>query len=249
MFSCLDAETTAQNLTVGMELSYPPFETIDTEGNPKGISVELAYKLGDYLHRPVVIENIPFIGLIPSLKNGRLDLILSSLSVTPDRQKVIDYSIPYLETGLCLLVPIYSSVSTIAELDVPGRRVVVKQGTTGEVYAKNHLKQAKILILDTESSCVMEVVQGKADAFIYDQFSIFTQWQKNKKTTKALLDPFYKEYWAMGIKKGNGELVKEVNAFITQIRKNGDLKKLAEKYLPEQHKEFKAMGIPFFDEF
>jgi polar amino acid transport system substrate-binding protein len=86
-------------LIVGMELSYPPFETFDEQGKPSGVSVDLASALGKYLHRDIKIENIPFVGLIPSLKTGKIDLILSSMTVTAEREKSIDFSDPYLSTG------------------------------------------------------------------------------------------------------------------------------------------------------
>jgi polar amino acid transport system substrate-binding protein len=222
----------AEPLKIGMELSYPPFETIDTEGQPAGFSVELAKALGAYLKRPIVIENIPFVGLIPSLKTGKIDLILSSLTVTPDREKAINFSDPYLETGLSLLLRIDSTISGIEELNTPGRIVAVKQGTTGEVYAKKEMTQAKVLILDKEASCVLEVIQGKVDAFIYDEFSIYTNWQKNKETTKPILKPFYKENWAMGLRKGDKKLLDEVNCFLEQFRKKNGIDKLTEKFFP-----------------
>lgn len=242
----VEAQTISSPLVVGMELAYPPFETIDTQGNPKGISVELAYALGRYLDRPVSIENIPFIGLIPSLKIGRIDLIISSLTITPLREKVIDFSDPYIETGLALLIGMQSDLESIDQADQPQRVLVVKQGTTGEVYAKSHIKQAKVLILDRESACVLEVIQGKADAFIYDQMSIFTNWQKNRQATRANLQPFHKEYWAIGIRKGNEALKTQVNSFLAEFKKQKGFQRLADEFLPEQEKAFKQMGIPFF---
>ena len=86
-----------------MDLSYPPFETIDAQGNPAGISIDLARALGESLHRPMKIENIPFTGLIPSLLTGKIDLILSSMTDTPEREKTITFSDPYLSIGLAVL--------------------------------------------------------------------------------------------------------------------------------------------------
>lgn len=236
----------AKPLVVGMELSYPPFEMISRTGEPEGISVEMAQELALWLKRPLKIENIPFVGLIPSLKTEKIDLIISSLSITPQRRKAIDFSEPYLENGLCLLVNINSPVNSIEDLNHSGMRVVVKQGTSGEVYAHNFLKEVKVLVLDTESACVLEVVQQKADAFIYDQFSVFTQWQRNQGTTRALLTPFHKEYWAIGVRKGDEALLKQINAFLEEFKKKKEFERLGEKYLPEHKKAFKEKGIPFF---
>src|SRR4051812_2995202 len=85
-------------LTIGMELNYPPFEMVDTNGKPAGISVEIADALGKFLHRPVQIENIPFDALIPALKTAKIDLILSSMTETPERAQSLDFSEPYLRT-------------------------------------------------------------------------------------------------------------------------------------------------------
>lgn len=239
-------EAEAKDLIVGMELSYPPFETIDQNGNPSGISVDMAKSLGDYLGRKVVIQNIPFVGLIPSLKSGKIDMIISSLTMTPQREEAIDFSEPYLKIGLSLLISKNSTLRSIEDADQPGRVIVVKQGTTGEVYAHSQLKQAKVLVLDKEASCVLEVVQGKADAFIYDQFSIYTNWQKNLKTTRANLKPFKIESWAIGIKKGNTDLLDEVNHFLTYFREKNGFNELSERYLKDQREAFKKLNIPFY---
>src|ERR1044071_8297222 len=94
----------ADPLRVGMELGYPPFEMRNQKGEPEGVSVDLARALGEALSRPVQIENLPFDGLIPSLRTGKIDLILSSMTATEERSRAIAFSEPYLRTGLCLLV-------------------------------------------------------------------------------------------------------------------------------------------------
>jgi polar amino acid transport system substrate-binding protein len=91
-------------LKIGMELAYPPFEMEDPNGNPTGVSPDLARALAEYLHEPLAIENIPFSGLIPALKTGKIDAVISSMTETPERAQSIDFSDPYLTTGLCLLV-------------------------------------------------------------------------------------------------------------------------------------------------
>lgn len=234
-----------QPLRVGMELSYPPFEMTDERGNPSGISVEMAMALGEYLGRPVVIENTPFQGLIPALRTGKIDVILSSMTRTEERARAIDFSDPYLTTGLTLLVAADSDIEQVDDLNQRGRRVAVKQGTTGHIYASSHLDQARLLLLDREAFAVLEVSQGKADAFIYDQMSIFKHWQRNADTTRALLDPFQVEYWAMGVRKGNDTLLEQINEFIEEFRESGGFERLGDKYLSEQKEAFAALGYPF----
>src|SRR5687767_12993475 len=82
----------APELKVGMELAYPPFEMTDKQGTPDGISVGIAKALAAYLKKPVKIENMSFDGLIPALKTGSIDLVISSLTVNDERKKSIDFS-------------------------------------------------------------------------------------------------------------------------------------------------------------
>jgi polar amino acid transport system substrate-binding protein len=233
-------------LIVGMELAYPPFEMTDTAGKPAGISVDLATDLAKSLGRPVVIQNTAFDGLIPALKTGKIDLVISSMTATAERAKSIDFSDAYLSTGLCLLLKKDSGAKGIADLDRAGIKVAVKKGTTGHIYATNNLKKAQILVLDKESAAVLEVSQGKADAFIYDQMSTFQNWQRHKTTTRAVLEPFQQESWAIGIRKGNDELKNKVNAFIREYRAKGGFEQLGDRHLKEMKGEFKQLGYRFF---
>jgi polar amino acid transport system substrate-binding protein len=236
----------AQELVVGMDLSYPPFETIDESGKPAGISVELAQALAEALGRPLRIENIQFVGLIPSLQNGHIDCIISSMTDTPERRQSIAFSDPYLSIGLALLVAAQSDIKSPSELDRAGHTVVVRQGTTGELWARAHLKEAKVLSVEKENAAVLEVIQNKADAFIYDQMSVWKNWKQNPEATRALLAPLQKEHWAVGVKRENDDLRLEINDFLKQFRTNGGFDKLGERYLAEQKEAFRQENIPFY---
>ncbi len=240
------AEDSAKPLIIGMELNYPPFEMTDAAGNPSGVGVDMAHALGEYLHRPIQIENMPFEGLIPALKTGRIDLIISSMTATDERRKSIDFSDPYLSTGLSILVKKDSPIKSIADVDKPGVIVVLKTGTTSAIYAHDHFKNATVLPLEQDTACALEVVQGKADAFIYDQMSIYQFAKKHPDTTRGLLEPFQHESWAIGIRKGNVELEKQVNAFLADFKAKKGFDALGDKYLKEDKEAFKQMGFPFY---
>jgi polar amino acid transport system substrate-binding protein len=240
------AAEAAKPLIVGMELAYPPFEMTDRNGKPAGVSVDLATDLAKSLGRPLVIQNMAFDGLIPALKTGKVDLAISSLTATAERAKSIDFSDPYVSTGLCLLLKKDSPAKGIDDLDRAGVKIAVKKGTTGHLYASRSLKAAQILVLDKESAAVLEVVQGKADAFIYDQMSVYQNWQRNQATTRAVLEPFQVESWAVGIRKGDDELRNQVNAFIGEYRKSGGFERLGDRYLKEMKDAFKSLGYSFF---
>lgn len=244
--SCAPATDNQGTLTVGMELKYPPFEMTDEKGNPTGVSVDMANALGKFLGKTVVIQNTAFDGLIPSLKSGKIDLIISSMTATPERAQSIDFSNPYLKTGLCLLLSKNSDAQTPSDLDAPSRLIAVKQGTTGQLYATRNIKPEHLLVLDDEAACVLEVIQGKADGFIYDQMSVYQHWKRHQDTTRAILKPFQEESWAVGIRTGNKALLEKVNAFLEDFRAKGGFNELGDKYLKEQKDAFKQMDIPFY---
>jgi polar amino acid transport system substrate-binding protein len=233
-------------LRVGMELAYPPFEMTDPQGRPTGVSVRLAEALGRHLGREVVIENIAFDGLVTALKTRKIDCVISSMTATPERAKSIAFSDPYLRTGLALLVAAKSPVRSAADLDAAGRVVAVKKGTTGHQYAATSLKRARVLVLDKEAAAVLEVAQGKADAFIYDSLSIFQNHRRHADTTRAVLEPFREETWAIGLRLGDEDLRRRVNEFLAAFRTEGGFERLGDEFLPEEKAYFKARGLPFY---
>jgi len=233
-------------LKIGMELAYPPFEMEDPNGNPNGVSPDMARALAEYLHEPLLIEPIPFSGLIPALKTGKIDAVISSMTETPERAESIDFSDPYLSTGLCLLVKKSSPIQSIADADHPGITIVVKQGTTGQSYARDHIKNASVLVLDKETACVLEVTQGKADAFIYDQISTYENWRRNPDTTRPILKPFQEESWAIGLRKGDAALLRQVNAFLKDYKAKNGFEELGNRFLKDQKEAFRKLGYPFY---
>jgi polar amino acid transport system substrate-binding protein len=102
-----------------------------------------------------------------------------------------------------------------------------------------------VLVLDRESACVLEVIQSKADAFIYDQLSILKHAGQNPESTRALLQPFQVESWAIAMRKGNEPLQKDVNAFLREFRASGGFERLGERWLQEPKKAFLRLGVPF----
>lgn len=238
-----------KSLVVAMELQFPPFEMAEADGTPYGISVEMAYALGEYLDRPVIIENTSWTGLIPSVQSGKADLIISSMSVTEEREKVVDFSIPYAASGLTLLINQDSDVTKYTDLDKEGVVVAVKSGTIGAIWAQENLPSDNIRIFDEVAACALEVSQGKVDAFIYDALTTFELQKKFPDSTFVNLEnlPGTSGGWGVAMKKGSN-LKPEVDAFILEYRKKGGFEALEKKYLTEIKAIFDEAGVPsFFD--
>ena len=107
-----------------------------------------------------------------------------------------------------------------------GRRIAAKIGSTGYLNAQNNLKNAAVTALPDESACVMEVATGTADGFIYDQLTIYRNWQKNPETTEAVFIPFQKvEPWGGAVRKGDAKLLNALNV----VRGNDHFRKAADQ--------------------
>ncbi len=235
----------AEPLRVGMELEYPPFEFVGDDGEPDGVSVRMAEALAAHLGRPLEIKNLKFDTLPTALKTRAIDLVISSMTETEERREQIDFSDPYVTTGLAMLVAVDSEVRSREDLDRPGLKVVAKLGTTGETFARANLPGAEVLALPEDPACALEVAQGKADVWIYDQLSIFQYQKQHPDTTRALLKPIREEHWAVGIRKGNTELLEQVNGFLAAFRAAGGFDALGERYLREEKALVESMGLPF----
>lgn len=240
----------ARTLRVAMELAYPPFETKDDAGNPSGVSVTFMQDFADAYGYDLQIDNISFDGLIPSLQTGKADAVMSSITITPEREEEVDFTDPYAMAQLAILAGAESGVEQVEDLNQADKTVAVKTGSTGDVYATKNLANAQILRLADESACVTEVAQGRADGFLYDQLTIYRNNLANPDTTRAVFIPFQNpEAWGIAVASGNDELREELNAFIAESKENGEFDRLTEQYLADEKAAFDELGFRWFFDF
>ena len=238
----------SNKIIVGMELEYPPFETVGADGKPDGASVALAQELGKSLGKEVEIQNISYPGLIPALISGKIDFIISSMTINEERAKQVDFSIPYAESPLVMLVYKDSKIQKSSDLNNEDVTIAVKTGTIGALWAKANAPKAKINLFDKESQAVLDVSQGKSQVFIYDPLSVARHNEKYKETTRTIMTPLENvSGWGIAMRKNQPELKAKVDEFITKSKTGGTFDKIREKYLKEKKEEFeKTTGMKFF---
>lgn len=247
--SASEAQSTegGKPLVAAMELAYPPFETKDEVGNPEGVSVDFISDFAAAYDYDLTIENSAFDGLIPMLQTGKADVVISSMTITEERRESVDFSDPYAKAELAILANDDSNIETVEDLNQPDKVVVVKTGSTGDVYATKNLGEAEIVRLADESAAVTEVVQGKADGFLYDQLTIYRNQARNPETTKAIFIPFQDvEYWGVAVAKGEDELLEQLNEFIPEYAAEGGFNRLTEVHLAEEKAAFDDLGFSWF---
>lgn len=232
-------------LVIGMDATYPPFEFVDSDGRTTGVSVEIGDEIGKTLGKKVEYRNMAFEGLIPALQSGQIDLIISSVTASPQRRESIDFSEPYVKTGLSILAAKDSPIQSAEDLKAPGRKIAVRIATTGEQWCRAELPQATLVALDTDAACVLEVVKGTVDGWIYDQVSVMNYHAQHPQRTRALLAPLREESWAVGIKKGREDLKAAVNTTLSMMKRDDAFGKIASKYLSKERAMMKEQGLPF----
>lgn len=222
-----------KKLVVGMELKYPPFESTDPKGQPVGLDVELARMAAKDLGVELEIKDMEWTGLIPALQTGKIDLIISGITGTLERAKTITFTSAYFTTGLCALLSSKraADVSSVEQLDDPKRVIAVKTGTTSDLLAAKRFPKATINRYKDESACVAEVVNGRADAFIYDQLSIAKHAKEFPDATRAILQPFTYEPFCIAMRKGDFDLWNWMEMFVTLRRADGSLEALRKQFV------------------
>lgn len=234
-------------IKVGMELQYPPFETKDTEGKPTGASVMLAEALGKYLGKQIEIIDTPYPSLIPALETGSIDIIISSMTITAEREEKVDFSIPYTTSQLMMLVYKDSIVKSPADLNNKDVKIASKTGTIGALWAAANAPLAQVINLEEEATAVLEVAQGKADVFIYDPLSIIRHQANYPDTTVAILEPLPNtKGWGIALRKGDEAFKAKLDAFITKAKTDGTYDQIRETFLKDKVKEFEDYGLDFF---
>jgi len=226
--STLDILLERGELIVGTEPEFPPFESKNAAGRFIGFDMDLARELARDLGVQLRIEEMAFDSLPSALSTGKIDLILSGMTANAERAKSLSFTQPYYHTELCLLVGAGSGIHRVQ--DVQDKRVVVKLGTTGATEAKAHFKQATISTLDTESACALQVVQGTADAFVYDRLSVLRHHRNHPRTTRVVSTPFSKQPYAMAVKHGDTKFVARLDAFLRKLRADGRYARLCKKH-------------------
>ncbi len=217
--------------------------------SPSGFSVDLANELGQYLGKKIQIEEMSYSALINALMSKKVDLIISSMTITEDRLQQVDFSDPYASSHLSLLINANSPVNTPEDLDNKDVKIAVKKGTTGHIFVEKNYPNAQILAFEKDSEAIMEVAQGRTDAFIYDVYTIHKNHLLNPNTTKVYLSAVNEggqEQWGIALRKNETELKKGVNDFIKEIKSNGQLDNLVDSHLADMKKIFDENNLEFF---
>lgn len=244
---------TLQTLKVGMDLRYPPFETIDLDSNPVGISVDVAIAFGEFLGREVEIVNTDFSAIIPALNSGEIDIAIASMSITEEREQSVDFTDPYFYFKIIsLLNKDFATTNNLDEdstvEDLLALENVDYIGLASQVSVSIPESYGKSVIEATDLGTAVEsVAQGTADVLLMSANPVVDGYKANQNTTIVMWDAFVASPIGMAVAEGNSELLAQANAFIdTFLDDNGLYDVLADKWDAVLLENLGRYGLEFY---
>ncbi|MCG2774342.1 MAG: transporter substrate-binding domain-containing protein, partial [Desulfobacterales bacterium] len=224
-------------LLVGLEAGYQPFEMQDEKGNIVGFDVDMAYELGKAIfgkggEKKVVIMNTAWEGIIPSLMTHKFDIIMAGMTVLQSRNLKVNFCEPYYYIGQCILInkKDKDKYKSYKDLNKKGVIITSRLGTTGAFTAERLMPKATYRLFKTEAEGALQVANGIADAFIYDEPQVRVNAAKYKDTTIGLFEPLTYEPLAWAIRKGDPDFLNFLNNFLRQVRGDGRWDQLKQKW-------------------
>ena len=231
-------------LRVGFESGYVPFEMTNKKGEFIGFDMDFGRRLAKSMGVKFVPVNTAWDGIIPALVTGKFDIIMGGMTITQERNLKVNFADPYIVVGQTILLnkKHEGTVKSIKDLNDPKYIVTSRLGTTGEQAIKNYIPKATYKGFESEAEAGLEVINGKADALVYDlPFCGFLYGSQGKGKTVFLDEPFTYEPLAWAVNKGDPDFLNWLNNFLRQTKGDGFYDRLYQKWIigTEWQKELK----------
>ncbi|MDR1834988.1 MAG: basic amino acid ABC transporter substrate-binding protein [Fusobacteriaceae bacterium] len=214
-------------LIVGTNAEYPPFEYIENN-EVSGFDADLIKLVAERARFTYKWDNREFKGLIPALQTKTIDIAIAGMSITEERAKNVDFSIPYLASPAAILTNTINPIKSIDPKDLEGKTYGAELGTTKEAVAKK-IKDSKVVSYDSNTAALMALIAGKVDAIVMDD-SVAKEYYANNKTTTIYVGALQGEDKAIAVTKGNKELLDKINVALKSLLDDGTVQKLRDKY-------------------
>ena len=212
------------------EATFPPYEFLRGQ-EIAGIDVEICRAGANKLNRPFKAETVDFDSVIPAVISGKADLAAAGITVTEDRKKNVDFSIPYVKTGI---VVIYKKSNPFKDKDqLKGKKIGVQGGTTSETFVLEQLKQEPERS-KSPAEAVAALKSGRVEVVIAD-IDPAKNCMKGE-ADLALSDFITSEEYAVAIRKGQPELLKAIDETITELKASGQLDQWIRQFTEESDK-------------
>lgn len=222
-------------LVMGTNAAFPPFEFTTSNGivgEFDGIDVAIAKKIAESEGKELKIEDMEFEGLIASVSSGKIDMAVAGMTATEERKKNVDFSDTYYVASQVMIVAKDCADITKADDLKNGKTVGVVLGYTGDGIVTEDLEipEDKITRANRGIDIVQDVKNGKLDAVVIDSATGKALAEKNDLKVVEDAEAFETEEYAIAVKKGNTKLLESINKVLKEMKENGEIDELAQKY-------------------
>lgn len=228
----LDSIIKAGEIRVCFDAGYLPFEMKTKKGKFIGFDIDLMKHMAKQIKVNFTPVNTAWDGIIPSLLTNKCDIIAGGMTITAERNLKINFSNPYITVGQTALInpKLKDEVKTYQDLNNPKYTLTTKIGTSATVAMKNKLGKAKTRLFEAQDEAALEVVNGNADALIFDlpYNAIFAS--QNKGRVIHLDTPFTHEPLGWAIRKNDVNFLNFLNNYLSQIKGDGNYDRIYSKW-------------------
>ena len=226
------AEDKKITITVATDATWPPMEMVDENKNIIGFDIDYLNAVAKEAGFNVKYKNVPWDGIFAGVETGKYDAIISSVTITEERKKAMDFSEPYVNIGQIIVVP--KSVKNVRKLtDLLGQNVGAQIGTTGAFEVKA-VKDIKLKTYDEVGLAFEDLMAGRIRAVVCDAPTAANYALQRKEYKDALQivgEPFTNEHYGIAVKKGNKKLLELINKGIHAVKSKGIDKQFEAKWL------------------
>lgn len=218
----------AKKIRIALDTGSPPYGFVDSAMKPVGSDVETAHLLAQDLGVAIEIVQTTSPNRIPFLQTGKADIVVASLSVTPEREKVVDFSVPYAQILAVVAGP--KAVQINGFDDLKGKRVATTRGSNNDKVVTTGAKDAQIVRFDDDATLVTAAVSGQADIIATSPAIVSTVLAKAPQKDMVTKFTMSTVPLGIGLRKNEPELKAWINDWITKNTANGKLTAIYKKY-------------------
>ena len=218
----------AGKLTMATNATFPPYEMTTDAGTIEGIDVDTAQAIAEKLGLELQIDDMDFDAALLSVQQGKADIAMAGVTVTDERKNVMDFSDSYATGIQSIIVPEGSDIASPD--DLAGKMIGTQRGTTGYIYCSDDFGDDAVVAYDDGLTAVQALNNGQVDAVVIDNAPAKEFVAANPGL--VLLDTSYaEEDYAIGMAKGNTALEDAVNAALEELKADGTLQSIVDKYI------------------
>lgn len=229
-----EAADEVQTISVAVVQDYPPFEYM-ADGNLTGFDIEIVEAIAANQNLEVDWKIMKFDGIIPALQANQVDAAVSAITIREDRAEVVDFTAPYFESGLSLVVPKDSEIQAIEDLE--GATIVAKQGTSGLEKAREFIAEynGSEIVLQEDATMYMEIISGNGDALVNDYPSVAYKIATDGDDSEIRIvgDRLTGEDYGIAVSKGAEGVLEKLDAGLAAIMESGEYDEIYESYFAE----------------